>query len=1351
MIITGIIATKNRSNLLEKAIQSALNQTQKPDKLIIVSDSDIANQESENTMCQSLKVTFLKNICARNYAGSLNTAVYTLISDRLFQSYDFSDIYLAFLDDDDVWHSDYIETCVDSIKHNEDIIISGINYRNEDGTKPLSIPQKIELLDFLKGNPHIQGSNTFIKLTLLLKAGMFDESMPSTTDRDLFIRIMLLNPSYAVVNKHLVDIDASNSRNRITNNKELKTDGLRKFFYKYAGLMNKEVKDAFFERSDRIHSINRQAIETDANMFMPPSSEIPRDNKKYQGWLTAGFIATDHELGLRLLRQLLDLKREKTKIVILINFTGSVHHYETILAHSNYSYELITHSKISKEFEGGMLTGLVDKDQIGKIPIEDIAVSRSLLQHYLYNYTNDSDTIWILDDDMELCGLRREANSLTNHSVDIDGAIEMYREKYDAVVGNYALDPPLPALAVLRTALLDYFYSKTGLPCNAAFFRPIEDYYYDLTDESNIHLEMPVHGVDNISLEYIFSGKASTRPLYIERCQTKEIKSRGGNTFIFNRALLLIPNWSLQICGGIGRRSDYFWVLLAKKKYKVANVPFAITHNRKKTSFNYDKEQKKMLLDIVGASFTKAIEEVGLEAKRNEFFAGYKKAFVRRLTKYFASYYRIMGLLQIINEDIPYAKEFTAARLNKFVRDSENYILHENVASSFNLLRKKLHLHKQNTLYPQNEIEQEIKNIFGCKNLKLLGFGNEGRVFTDGRFVYKWFYEKPNNWEFLKSIPFAKCSQMYKIDLTEHCGRHIISYKYESSEEYNGSHSIQLANLIAFGRQNGFVLTNIKKRNFIVAGSELKIIDYGYSIEPFTEEKYLRSIKRGYEMLRYHFLSEVEFGNLIILHYAGNKRADAIDSGYELFKLLLTKRQKEDIHDKPILKILHSVTDQKVLDYGAGKCKIANYMALKNDVSVYDIDKEILYKYAENNVRVVDQLDAMQPNSFDLILNNLVLCCTTDEDNNDILGSITKHLKIGGRAIISICSPFFNSVSHTELRTTGNQGQYKNAGVFNKHLRYPTNCVRHEHHRPIGYYEKILRFYGLEIKNVIECEGIDTKTILPIAEHIIFDCTHVEKDISNGTSQNLQNQASRENVVVYVHGADAPTAKIKRLIDSLRHQTYQRFFVVFVCDVSKDEEAEYVRFILQNDVSLKDRSLVLNSGMNTGILANFVLAMKNIVINPQTVVINVEGNGYFTTSSAIEVIVAEFNKGADITCGNCIRYDKPLREYSIYSFDKPWERNGDNLWLRPLCFRRKLFDFINVESDLKIDGQFVGANTALAVILPMIRHSRKNVFIKDILYYSELYESASDGKREIRQQLLQKARRKHEENNIGSW
>ena len=102
----------------------------------------------------------------------------------------------------------------------EDFAITGLIYKYEEGEKKLSIPDKLSINDFLRKNPHIQGSNTFVKLKTLLKAGLFDENMYSTTDRDLFTRILMLNPSYKVIDKYLVNINAETNRLRITNDKK---------------------------------------------------------------------------------------------------------------------------------------------------------------------------------------------------------------------------------------------------------------------------------------------------------------------------------------------------------------------------------------------------------------------------------------------------------------------------------------------------------------------------------------------------------------------------------------------------------------------------------------------------------------------------------------------------------------------------------------------------------------------------------------------------------------------------------------------------------------------------------------------------------------------------------------------------------------------------------------------------------------------------------------------------------------------------------------------------------------------------------------------------------------------------
>jgi len=1626
MKIIAVITTKDRTELFAKAVETAALQSRKPDDLIVVSDSGEENIGIEESICEKYGAILIKDAYAHNYAGSLNTAIHKIISGRLFNARDFSDIYIAFLDDDDYWDACYLEKCEDSLKNGEDFVISGINYIKDGVIKKLSIPQKVQMDDFLAGNPHIQGSNTFIKLETLLKAGLFDENIPSPTDRDLFVRVMMSNPSYTTVNEWLVNVNISEDRERITTSREKKINGFKKFYYKYGGLMNGGIKDAFFERIERLFNIDKSCIEPASATPYPASYKSLTYSGKYTGALTAGFIATEYESGLRLLKQLIALNRENVKIIIFINFLNNTLEYENILNKSGCGYCLITHDKILVDYKRNRFAGLASEDQIKKFPVHDIAVSRTMLQYYLYEQSNDGGVVWVIDDDMELADLIPEPDGFKRRGIDIDGVIAEYRGEYDAVTGNYALDAPLPVLSTLRTSLLDYAYSKINAVSNPVFNRLIGDYYYDLTDESNIHLETPVKMPDGLNnpLDIIFSGKAAARPLYATNGGVKEVKSRGGNTFIFNRELLKIPNWSLRVNDKTGRRSDYFWVLLAKERgYRLANVPFALTHNRAAengmTGFNYKKEENKFLLDLIGSSFTKAVEEAGFSSGRRDFFYKYKSAFTRRLVKYTASYYRIMGLLDVIGGECSCSQDFTAERFLEFLKTAESYLHYESVISAFNILHGKLYI--QSKMQSRGVIEEEIKNIFYTDDLVLLGFGNEGIVYHDSQFVYKWFFKRPDNLEFMKKLNFGGCEHLYRIDIYDTGEKCVIRYKYEQSEAYNGGYTEQLADLISFAKSNNFIISNIKKSNFIIVNNTLKMIDYGHSIEPYNEKKYQRSVMRCYEMLRYYFLTEDEFKCLITEHY-NVKKAGAIDYGYENFELLVQKRTKEIIHDTEIIELLKHERNFKILDFGAGKCKLANVLSRDHDVTAYDIDAETLKNYGGKHLKITDNLDSLEPNSFDIVLNNLVLCVTSNEENGKITDNITKFLKPGGRAIISFCSPFFNSVERTELRTNGYGSHYNSVSIFEKKTRGEM-VVKREYHRPVEYYKNLLNRRGYRINNIIECNGADTQTLLPVAEHLILDCELVKKDTlladcslliktnpmeyrdiyasirhitcqleketrfferiavvdsfpkkersrrysddnlqmlfselerakesglidrvitadnereisriykkyfdieandphaANGQGlfatltgfesvktpvvfqtdsdiifhnnnpcefmsalrlarngavtvslsiahrenleekicnrvevrncfvnleqlgkllplanisedgivqlpwhraldkktdaiasanirmhskdlffihpenslKNIENliayarQSAEKNriaesqfdsvnlagtpeewlikteasVILYIRGYNTPNGKIKRLFDSLKKQTYQDYFIIYADDASQNGSADYAEFILGYDVFFRGKSYCLLNGNRMNELANFVTVMKNIAVNPRAVIINIDNDDCLASGTAIERIVYEFERGAEITCGNCLRYDRPLRNYRVYSFDKVWKRGGDNIWLHPKCFRRRLFDFIDIGNDLKIDGKFADVNTDFAFMLPMIEHSSKCVFIEDLLYY---FEPSADNinstgkhkkeyKEEMRQKLLEKARRRYEENHCGN-
>ena len=113
MKIFVIITTKNRIDLLSKAILSVLNQTRKPDEIILVTDSTDKIRLLEKELINNLNVTYLISKYTHNYAGALNTGIHYIIREKI-NNFKLDGIYIATLDDDDFWDETYLEKCENS-------------------------------------------------------------------------------------------------------------------------------------------------------------------------------------------------------------------------------------------------------------------------------------------------------------------------------------------------------------------------------------------------------------------------------------------------------------------------------------------------------------------------------------------------------------------------------------------------------------------------------------------------------------------------------------------------------------------------------------------------------------------------------------------------------------------------------------------------------------------------------------------------------------------------------------------------------------------------------------------------------------------------------------------------------------------------------------------------------------------------------------------------------------------------------------------------------------------------------------------------------------------------------------
>lgn len=193
MKLAVIVATKNRSQLLTvRSLPSVVNQTLKPEYLIVCDDSSneyrLKNKAVvQRTIIADCKVIYTQNHRSAGASGCWNSAVDTLLTYE-----DPCEVILAFLDDDDSWSPSYLQQCYGTmIDQQLDMVASGI--RRIEGEPSIDFhgdaPNALDAPLFLIGNPGIQGSNLFLRLSTFLEAGGFDESLYSSTDRDLCIRL----------------------------------------------------------------------------------------------------------------------------------------------------------------------------------------------------------------------------------------------------------------------------------------------------------------------------------------------------------------------------------------------------------------------------------------------------------------------------------------------------------------------------------------------------------------------------------------------------------------------------------------------------------------------------------------------------------------------------------------------------------------------------------------------------------------------------------------------------------------------------------------------------------------------------------------------------------------------------------------------------------------------------------------------------------------------------------------------------------------------------------------------------------------------------------------------------------
>ena len=224
-LITVYIPTKNRLDLLKRAVNSVLSQTHRPIELIVVSDgSDDGTCDYVNGLIENISIALIHNDTSVGACAARNQAIDVARGE-----------FITGLDDDDIFLPHRLATFLAEWRRQQEmgvrfsclfdrrIVNAGDNVALWDTEATVSAEQIVQ--------SNAVGNQVFTTPQRMKDAGRFDPAMPAWQDWDMWVRLIKTGgPAYSIqANTYIMDI--SHEFERITKKSSEKIIRAAHLFY----------------------------------------------------------------------------------------------------------------------------------------------------------------------------------------------------------------------------------------------------------------------------------------------------------------------------------------------------------------------------------------------------------------------------------------------------------------------------------------------------------------------------------------------------------------------------------------------------------------------------------------------------------------------------------------------------------------------------------------------------------------------------------------------------------------------------------------------------------------------------------------------------------------------------------------------------------------------------------------------------------------------------------------------------------------------------------------------------------------------------------------------------------------
>ncbi|NTV29141.1 MAG: glycosyltransferase [Candidatus Omnitrophica bacterium] len=180
--VSVIIPTFRRPGLLREAVQSVLAQTFTDLELIVVDDDPGASARGTVEACADRRIVYLAHGENRGAAAARNTGLAAARGE-----------FIAFLDDDDLWHPQFLSKMTAAMKScagNVGVLHCAVEDVGRQGGRQVRYPRH-------RGDVHaamLRGEKSggilgLVRREVFSACGVFDENLPSAQDWDLWLRV----------------------------------------------------------------------------------------------------------------------------------------------------------------------------------------------------------------------------------------------------------------------------------------------------------------------------------------------------------------------------------------------------------------------------------------------------------------------------------------------------------------------------------------------------------------------------------------------------------------------------------------------------------------------------------------------------------------------------------------------------------------------------------------------------------------------------------------------------------------------------------------------------------------------------------------------------------------------------------------------------------------------------------------------------------------------------------------------------------------------------------------------------------------------------------------------------------